>query len=58
MIEEVKLIDLSGREIIRKKGLWETTFTWSLSDLDRGIYFLKMKTIEGNRIMKKIQLLD
>lgn len=58
MIEEVELIDLSGREVIRKKGLWETTFTWTLSDLERGIYFLKMKTTEGNRIMRKIQLID
>lgn len=58
MLREVQLINMLGQQFYKEERDIESAFTWNLADLDRGTYFLRMKTAEGGWITKKIQLID
>jgi hypothetical protein len=57
-LREVQLIDQLGKLVYKEEKEREDPFTWQLAGFDKGMYLLRMKTIAGEWITQKIQIID
>ena len=50
----IEIVDLNGKVLRSRTGLKLNTITEDISDLNSGVYFIKVKTKKGNQIKKII----
>lgn len=54
-IAEIRLINIAGREILQEKTDFGTNkYQLKLTDVPKGIYFLRVKTTENKVVAKKL----
>lgn len=58
VLQEVQLINMQGKQLWKEEKEWENTFSSRLTAINKGMYFLRMKTKEGVWLTEKIQIID
>lgn len=54
IIANVIVFDLAGREVSSMAGLNKKVFTYDVTDLNKGIYFIEVRDIEGKMGVQKL----